>query len=445
MISQSNLAEELSQAQFGDRRLSKRLGTITRALGQDPAKGFPVLCGSDSALEGLYRFLGNEKVSPEKILAPHIEATCRRMEECNRALILHDTTCFMFPGEEDRTGLHRYSKHKQGYWGHFALAVSLRGSHPLGVVGFHSFIRDGSKKEAKHRRLDPNRESMRWTQLAEKVEQKNAKRAETIHVMDREADNNQILGWLIENQHRFVIRVRSSRLVESSEGLKEVYECKVLVSARKDPGCPHERKFYPARDSREATLTFFSGTVSFKSRSGEALINVVIATEKDPPEGEKPVDWRLFTSQPIETQEQVEEVVDIYRKRWLIEEFFKALKTGCAYEDRQLQSRQTLMNALAVFAPLAAQMLLIRSLSRTEERIPLHAVFTKSQVAVLRRFSKVKLPKRLSVLTTFQAIATMGGHLKSNGRPGWIVLWRGFHQLMHLESAWTEALRGCDR
>ena len=41
----------------------------------------------------------------------------------------------------------------------------------------------------------------------------------------------------------------------------------------------------------------------------------------------EPVDWLLLTSEPIDTDEQILEVVDIYRARWLIEEYFSALKT----------------------------------------------------------------------------------------------------------------------
>ena len=76
------------------------------------------------------------------------------------------------------------------------------------------------------------------------------------------------------------------------------------------------------------------------------------------------MEWQLVTSEPIGTQEQVLRVVDWYRGRWLIEEFFKALKTGCAYEKRQLESFATLQIALALLAPVAWQLLLLRQLAR---------------------------------------------------------------------------------
>ena len=80
---------------------------------------------------------------------------------------------------------------------------------------------------------------------------------------------------------------------------------------------------------------------------------MVYATEVDPPDGEPPLEWRLVTTELITTPEQVLRIVEWYRTRWLIEEFYKCLKTGCAYEKRQLESLDTLLVALALLAPIA--------------------------------------------------------------------------------------------
>lgn len=65
-----------------------------------------------------------------------------------------------------------------------------------------------------------------------------------------------------------------------------------------------------------------------------------------------------------------ERVVDIYRMRWLIEEYFKALKTGCAIEKRQLESKHALVNALAVLIPIAWRLLRLRALARENASAP---------------------------------------------------------------------------
>ena len=59
----------------------------------------------------------------------------------------------------------------------------------------------------------------------------------------------------------------------------------------------------------------------------------------------------------VETAEQAATVVDHYRARWVIEEYFKALKTGCAIEKRQLMTYEGLTRALAIFVPMAWHLL----------------------------------------------------------------------------------------
>jgi hypothetical protein len=56
--------------------------------------------------------------------------------------------------------------------------------------------------------------------------------------------------------------------------------------------------------------------------------------EIDTPPGAEPVAWVFITTEPLATVEQIRAVLEIYRTRWLIEEFFKALKTGCSLENR---------------------------------------------------------------------------------------------------------------
>src|SRR5271166_3409814 len=92
------VAEELSDAKLGDARLTRRLISMaTRAMGS-PDAGFAQMVASDTELEGVYRFLSNEKVSPAAILEPHVRATVERAASLGTVLVLHDTTSFEFGG-----------------------------------------------------------------------------------------------------------------------------------------------------------------------------------------------------------------------------------------------------------------------------------------------------------------------------------------------------------
>ena len=158
--------------------------------------------------------------------------------------------------------------------------------------------------------------------------------------------------------------------------------------------------------------------------------------EGRPPRGEPAVEWFLLTNLPVDTAEAIAFAVDCYRGRWVVEEFFKALKTGCQYERRQLESAESLLNALAIFAPVAWRLLLLRHLARSDQRAPASATLTPTQLEVLRAIAKRPLPARPSARDAMRAVATLGGHITSNGDPGWLVLGRGMHDLLLLELGW---------
>jgi hypothetical protein len=170
-------------------------------------------------------------------------------------------------------------------------------------------------------------------------------------------------------------------------------------------------------------------------------VNVVHVLETDPPEGEKPVEWTLLTTEPIETERDVLAVVDYYRARWTIEEYFKALKQGCAVEKRQLETYETLSKALAIFVPIAWKLLEVRTLARTAPALPATEVLTPTQLQVLNACGPIELPATPTVQDALLAVAKLGGHIKNNGQPGWQVLGRGFEQLITLEAGWLAARR----
>ena len=101
-----SLAVELADADLGDARLNRRVALLAERLSERPAESFPRAL-DDAELEAAYRFFGNDQVTPEAILAPHVRQSCRRATELPRIIVAHDTTQFEFPGETKRRGLGR--------------------------------------------------------------------------------------------------------------------------------------------------------------------------------------------------------------------------------------------------------------------------------------------------------------------------------------------------
>ena len=146
-----------------------------------------------------------------------------------------------------------------------------------------------------------------------------------------------------------------------------------------------------------------------------------------------------MTSEPVRSSAEVARVVDIYRVRWLIEEFFKALKTGCQVENRQLEDGHALINATALLVPLAYLLLLLRNTARTNPDADAATVLGDTQLQVLAAVADPPLQPRPTVRQAMYAIAALAGHLKRNGDPGWKLLGDGYQRLLTLEQGWVLA------
>lgn len=378
------IAEEFAGARLGDERRTARLQSIARAAVRSPAVGFPQMVESDGELEGVYRFLSNDAVEPDAVLAPHVAATMERARQASFCLVIHDTTEFRFNGEAEREGLGLLSRKGRGFFGHFSLAVVPGADRiPLGVCGMERVCRQVRKNEVRRKHSyyiaqDPNRESLRWLRMLEAVEDQRDG-FQCIHVMDQEGDMFDLMALAIGRGARFVIRGNKERALAEQPGfvvadllkqLKPRAYRDVDVGARKAKRrelIKSRPRRGAARAQRTARLAIASTSVEIKrpcaARAAERSLkfNIVYVWETSPPKGEEPVDWVLFTTEEVDTVDQLNAIIDYYQCRWTIEEFFKALKTGCAYEKRQLESYDALSNALAIFSVIAWRLLLARS------------------------------------------------------------------------------------
>lgn len=460
-----SIVGELAAGALGDQRLDARRDRVVAILEQQPDRGFPDACADDAESEALYRFLRNPRVLPEAVFAPHCDATAVRCAALGEVLVLHDTTDMVFTGTAPRRGLTQLSANRHGFWVHASLAVSADGTRaPVGVLALHSYARDPDRppRTSHYARFkEPTKESRRWL---DGVRHTRTRLGSTlaIHVMDREGDSYEILATLVAQAERFVIRLAYDRRIAPIGAATHVGEAlvqatvvcqrEVSLSARRalPPGRNlYARQRHPARTARVATLQIATQRVEVRRSANLAVatapaglpVHVVWVREVDAPAGVDPIEWRLVTTEPIDTEAQVLRIVDAYRARWLIEEYFKALKTGCAYEQRQLESLQTLRVALALLAPIAWRLLLLRYLARMAPDAPATLVLTPRQFRVLCASKPgAKLPSPATVTELLAAVARLGGHLRQNGPPGWLVLARGLQKLQDMELGWIAAL-----
>lgn len=453
-ITAKALASEVANSNFKDKRHNARLRSLVTILARNPKASLPHALNPGD-LEAAYRFFSNVNVTPERILEPHFEATRKRCEEAGDFLVVHDSTKFQYREDGEREGLGRVKRSsaggKQAFFGHLSLALAADGTRrPLGVAGFKTWVRG------------PEASGVEYQRWEEQIRSSSARLnglKHAIHVMDREADDYQMFDALIRDEHRFVARCQYDRRLETESGSEKLHglfggvlatvEREIWLEQRKPKKDPVAEKIHPARSKHITKLSIATATVALKRPTGKrthdtdasptVTLNVVHVWEADPPEGEEGVEWYLYTTEPISTTEQVLAIVDYYRARWVIEEYFKAIKTGCNFEKRQLKDYEGLVNLLATFAPIAYQMLLIRSEARRAPDAPAVDLISPDRMDVLRALGRTKLSANPTNRDVYLAIAALGGYIKRKQDPGWSTLSYGLEKLETLTEGWVAA------
>lgn len=441
----SSLETEFGGCTFADERLRKRALRIASQIEREPSWSFPRAFKDPSQLEAVYRFMGNGRVHLDDVISGHVGNTLKRASTTRQCLAIHDTTDFSFEGERDDLG--EVDRAQRGFYAHVCLCVSAdKQREPLGLLAIDTWTRDGKKgKRTTHaRKAEPGLESRRWLEQSLNVEDLVNSATELIHVEDREADIYESLEMRIANGMHFIVRAASTKVVLTDEGVEGILEHartlpirttrEIHLSARKAKHSTLRKKAqHPPREERESRIEIRAGALRLRKpcMSGsmpELHVNAVHVLEMDAPKGEKPVEWILLTTEPIASVADVEAVVDNYRARWLIEEYFKALKTGCKVEERQLSSLHSLLNSLGIFAVMAWRLLQLRFVERTATDTRATTIASAAEIAILE--DEVRMPPNASAREFLKRLARFGGHLPQNGPPGLIILWRGLSELL---------------
>jgi hypothetical protein len=367
-------------------------------------------------------------------------------------LVLHDTTVLKYNGDREGLGRIHEAGGALGFLLHASLAVTPT-RLPLGVLRAETWARTAPTRRdrnKRHMRADPGRESLRWGRAVQACDSQLGLQTRAIHVMDREGDSYDLLAELHAAGARYVIRLaHDRRLVGEHEKLRQVVGRATCLFRREVRVNPHAagrpKDHHAVRHAREATLDVSAMAVELARSSNFApasppslKVHVVTVMERDCPEGDEPIAWYLVTNEPIATPEQVAAVVDAYRARWVVEEFFKALKSGCQIEKRQMESYGALRIALALFLPIAVRLLALRDAARSEPDAPCAALSAR-QLQLLRTCGTKAMSATPRNHEVYMALAALGGHLRSNGPPGWMVLGRAYEKLLVLEQGWVAA------
>ena len=432
-------------AELGDPRRTDRLIKVASALAANPSASLPHGSETWGETQGAYRFLNDPAFSYQEILMPHWSQVYHQASQCSRTLLLGDTTEFDFATHHALKGRGPVGNSKEpiGFSLHTVLAMHPQTQEILGCMTLSPFLRKlAPVGETKAQRKHRPRESQVWEHSIQQIGRV-PENHQWIYVGDSGSDVYSFWQTCGDLGYDFVLRVAQDRDVEKPQGEAEAVldPAHLKTLARQLPAVDAHAVCIPARHQqpkREALLQITFQHVRVQPplhgahvRKTEICAWVVRVWEPQPPEGQEPLEWILLTTLPITCANDAWEVVQWYGWRWLLEDFHKALKTGCRMEHHNLQSMDAQWRLLAILTPIALRLLMIRRAAQQASEIPATAVVSQEAVHVVvlldHRQRTIETAKQL-----WRAIARLGGYLdrKSDGSPGWQTLWKGWMRVM---------------
>lgn len=440
--------ENFATCQLKNSARNRRLMKIAQQLLRRSDSSLPEQTEFWAEAKAAYRFFDTDDISYQAIIAPHCDLTHRSCQPQDVKLIICDTTELDYTSLRQTTGLGPIGNGRtRGFFLHSALMVDAgSGHHTDGLVAqevFYRQVRSGPRKKSHNSsRSRADRESAVWGRVIDAVGRPPAEVTYKI-VCDRGADDIEVLHRAKHQGCGFVIRAsRLKRHVLTAEErklpLQEVLQEWSAVGPTRAISVP-ARGQSPAR---VAHVTLRYGTVSLPvgrqtpwlKEHGPFLplpVGVVELREESPPAGQKPIRWVLYSDTPVTSEAAANVVVEDYEQRWRIEEFHKALKTGCRVECRQFQTTQRLERMVAVSSVVAVRLLQLKTAAHETPQQLASELVPQRWIEVLLTLRKRPVTPDLTIREFVRYLACLGGFLgrKGDGKPGWLTIWRGYTKL----------------
>jgi Transposase DNA-binding/Transposase DDE domain len=435
--------ENFGGCDLGDVRRTRRAVTVAQQMAEHPDGSTPDQAEEWSDLKAMYRLFDADEATFTALATPHWRRT--RSLARGTVLLIGDTTETDFGIRRAVEGLGPTGDgYGLGFFLHSSMMVDAASGEILGLAGQELFYRQPApKNENSYRALQRSRESEVWGRVVDLVGPP-AEGVRCVHVFDRGADNldvfchcrQQRTDWVIRaaQLHRVVYeaddheeaRHLSLRAALTKQPLSGTYE--LSVGATKDHAARTARlqvRFARVTIRRPKRRTKYQRQIGFQ----ELTQWVVETREVDAPTGIKPLHWVLWTSLPVTSFDGAWQIIEYYERRWLIEEFHKAIKTGCRLEARQFMEAHRLEAVAGFTCVLAVRLLQLKTVATTTPDLPADRVVPRIWLTMLGALRQRKLT---TVRDFFRHLAGLGGFLmrKRDGNPGWLTLWRGLDKLL---------------
>ena len=317
---------------------------------------------------------------------------------------------------------------------HTVIAIDADNAGVLGLVDAQVWNRTGGKVKHRRSRTTEQKESYRWLAGTKRAATVLAEAASITGVSDRESDIYEHFADCPQNMH-LIVRACQDRKIETDEG-----EQIDLLFSHTD-ALPEQGRFEvtipaaPRRKARNSELAVrFSRVVLRRPQHGAkdlpetiTLTMVDVRETTTPPDG-KSIHWRLLTTRSITNLDHARRIVDLYRMRWVIEEYFHTVKTGgFDIEAADISAPQVMMRLVAAVAVAAVTVMqIVKARDGTTSQSLLEAFEPADQpileaisVKVEGKTARQKNPhSKGSLAFAAWVVARLGGWNCYYGKPG---------------------------
>jgi hypothetical protein len=461
----------MATANLNDKRLNDRLREVLSQLGGHPTASIPAACGGHAEMTGAYRLFENANATFSRILQPHTDATRQRVAHHAVVILAEDTTeVDVTRPEQQVVGAGPLDGGaRRGALLHLLHSFTPDGT-PLGTLRALAWVRAEEVVCASLSRAEraaipiEEKESHRWVETLRRAgeEALHCPATQLICVADSEADIYEVLveGTAEPRRLDWIVRACQNRALAcekdhptAAKSLREqalaqpvLFTQTIQVRGRKTKVACETRGRRQPRQSRKAEVEVRAARVTLRPpwradrKLPEVAVNVVLASECNPPQDDVPVEWLLLTSLPVEGEEQVRQVIQYYCVRWMIEVFFRVLKSGCRVEERRFEKIDRLLSCMAVYLIVAWRTLQVCRLGRGCPEISCEAVFEpaewKSVWKVVHRAEPPDVPPRLGEIV--RLVAQLGGYVnrRRGNPPGPQTIWIGLQRMHDFALCW---------
>ena len=317
------------------------------------------LSGGNRALEVRFnRFLGNDKVTAERIIESWSESAVAAVAG-RHVLAIQDTSEIHFnTTSRRRRGLGEIGKgNHHGVLLHPLLAVDADNGSCLGLLSGEVWTREGRRTVSHDGRELSDKESQRWITTAVAAKPLLAGAAMVTLLGDRESDIFALYASAAEQHFHVVARSMHDRKLTEETGLYAAIDAMAAVQRRSI-----ELPARAQRPGRQADFELRFGAIELARPQSKYLrhlpkslhLAIVDVREINAAPDVEPLHWRLLTSHSVTSTDDAWRIVEWYKQRWIIEQFFRVLKTqGFRLEDSQIGTADRLLKLVAIAAKAA--------------------------------------------------------------------------------------------